>query len=367
MKKILHISKFYPPYYGGIEDVVNSIVGALKGIYDQQVICFNRGHKTTVDVVDGVTVTRVGIAGEVASQPIPMGYLVSLFRVMNSFRPDYIHIHLPNPLVCLLLLLLPTKGIKIVVHWHADILNNPLYWLCRWVEQRILRRADYIIATSKEYVEASIPLKKHLQKVMILPNTIVEKKLAMPAQADIEALRSRFGGKKIVLAVGRHVPYKGLPYLIEAAQYLSENVVVLIAGEGPETVYLHQLAKRQANVHFLGRISNNELSLYLHAADVFAFPSTDRREAFGVALAEALYCGVPAVTFAIQGSGVNWVNQDKVTGIVLKERSAKQYADALNTLLNDDDMHHAYGNNAQVWVKKNFLADQIDMLRNVYV
>lgn len=366
MRKILHISKFYTPYYGGIEDVVNSIVGTLKGDYDQQVICFNNGYRTTVDIVDNVTVIRVGIVGIVASQPIPMGYWHSLYREIQSFRPDYIHVHLPNPLICSLLRLVPTKGIKIVVHWHADILNNPLYWLCRREEQQMLKRADCIIATSKEYVEASSPLRNHLQKVMILPNTIVEKKLAMPTQTDIDALRAKFGKKKIVLAVGRHVPYKGLPYLIEAAQYLSEDVAVLIAGEGPDTAYLHQLAERQTNIHFLGRLSNNDLSLYLHAADVFAFPSIDRREAFGVALAEALYCGVPAVTFAIQGSGVNWVNQDKVTGIVVKEKSAQKYADALNTLLNNDILRKTYGCNAKTWVREHFLANQINVLHKIY-
>ena len=347
--------------------MVNSIVGVLKDDYEQQVICFNTGHKTMVDMVDGVTVTRVGIAGVVASQPIPTGYWFSLCRIIRTFRPDYIHVHLPNPLVCLLLLLVPLYGAKIVVHWHADIIDNPLYWLCRGVEQSILRRAEHIITTSREYAESSIPLRNHLQKVMILPSTIVENKLAMPAQADIEALRSRFGRKKIVLTVGRHVPYKGLPYLVEAAQYLSENVAVLIAGEGPDTPHLHQLAKQQSNIHFLGRISNNDLSLYLHSADVFAFPSIDRREAFGLALAEALYCGAPAVTFAIQGSGVNWVNQDKVTGIVVKEFSAKQYAEALNTLLNDDALRQIYSRNAQTWVKENFLSDQIDALHKVYV
>ena len=174
MKKILQISKFYPPYYGGIEDMVNSIVGVLKDDYEQQVICFNTGHKTMVDMVDGVTVTRVGIAGVVASQPIPTGYWFSLCRIIRTFRPDYIHVHLPNPLVCLLLLLVPLYGAKIVVHWHADIIDNPLYWLCRGVEQSILRRAEHIITTSREYAESSIPLRNHLQKVMILPSTIVE-------------------------------------------------------------------------------------------------------------------------------------------------------------------------------------------------
>ena len=45
---------------------------------------------------------------------------------------------------------------------------------------------------------------------------------------------------------------------------------------------------------------------------IFCFPSITRNEAFGIALAEAMYCGKPAVTFTIEGSGVNFVSLDGV-------------------------------------------------------
>lgn len=38
--KILHVSKFYPPYRGGIEDVCYNIVQALQE-HTQKVFCFN--------------------------------------------------------------------------------------------------------------------------------------------------------------------------------------------------------------------------------------------------------------------------------------------------------------------------------------
>lgn len=366
MKKILHISKFYTPYYGGIEDVVNNIVNTLKGSYDQQVICFNNQPKHSKEIVDGIEVTRVGILGTVFSQPISYGYWYSLLHTIRTFRPDYIHIHLPNPLICLLLLMTPRYGAKIVVHWHADILNNRLYRLCRGIERIILQKAYAIIATSKEYVEGSIPLQPFKQKIIILPNTIAANKIITPTAKERDELRANYSQKKIVFAVGRHVAYKGFNYLIEASKYLDKGVAVVIAGTGPETQHLKQLAVGLPNIYFLGRISNEQLSLYLHSADVFAFPSIDRREAFGVALAEALYCGIPAVSFAIKGSGVTWVNKDGYTGIVVPQFSAQLYATALNKLLNDDVLRATYSHNAKEWIQTHFMADQINILRKVY-
>ena len=62
------------------------------------------------------------------------------------------------------------------------------------------------------------------------------------------------------------------------------------------------------------------------ACDVFCFPSVTKNEAFGIALAEGMYFGKPAVTFTIPGSGVNYVNLDGVTGIECKNADCKDYA-----------------------------------------
>ena len=59
MKKILHISKFYHPYYGGIEDVAQTLVDELKPYYDQKIICFNH-EKGTIYNINGVDVLRIG-------------------------------------------------------------------------------------------------------------------------------------------------------------------------------------------------------------------------------------------------------------------------------------------------------------------
>ena len=77
--------------------------------------------------------------------------------------------------------------------------------------------------------------------------------------------------------------------------------------------------------------------------DIFCFPSVTKNEAFGLALAEAMYFGKPAVTFEILGSGVNYVNLKNVTGLEVKNGDSKAYAEAMVKLVENDALRIKMG------------------------
>lgn len=371
MKKILHISKYYFPYHGGLEDIARSIVMEMREQYEQRVLCFNHTCKETIrSTEDGVEIVRIKAPFTVSSQPISFSYLHVLRQEIRSFRPDIIHVHFPNPLVGLFLLLIPLDGIRLIIHWHSDILGKQvLYCLYRPLEQRILQRADAILVTSHQYKEYSAPLRDFIGKTQVLPNIIHEPKLLLQPEDKqaIEQIKLRFPGKKIVFFLGRHVPYKGVDILLQSVPYLSDTCVVVIGGTGEQTAYWQQLAAPYGDkVQFVGELHDDEKRRFLYASDVFAFPSIDRREAFGVALTEALYCGAPAVSFRIEGSGSMWVNQNGKTGIVVENIDPHAFAEAINTLVQDDVLRARYSKAAHQWIKKNFLKDQLYLLLTVY-
>lgn len=371
MKKILHISKYYYPFHGGLEDVARSIVVEMQKLYTQRVVCFNHTHTgTTRSMEDGVEVVRVNAPVVCASQPLSLSFLRILRNEIRAFQPDIIHVHFPNPLIGLYLLLLPLEGIRLIIHWHSDILGKRgLYTLYRPWERRILQRADAILVTSPQYMEQSAPLRDFIEKIQILPNTIHEPKLTVQPgdQEAIAHIKQRFSKKKIVFFLGRHVPYKGIDILLRSVPHLSDKCVVVIGGTGEQTAFLQQMAAPYGEkVQFVGELHDAEKRYYLHAADVFAFPSIDRREAFGVALAEALYCGVPAVSFRVEGSGSMWVNQSGKTGIVVDTIEPQAYAEAINSLLQDDALRAQYGKAAQQWIQTHFLKDQLYSLLTIY-
>ena len=359
MKRILHISKYFYPYAGGIEDVCLNIVRILQNgnnhqTFHQAVLCFNDGPETKTELCDGIEVTRVGIAGIVASQPIALRFGKVLRRMMREFQPDYIHFHAPNPLAGFFLLQELPENVHLIVHWHSDIVAQKLiYKAIKPLESKLLQRADTIIATSPNYIDGSLPLKPFRNKIVVIPNPIDPAKLVWQTE-QVQQLKTRYGNLPIVLFVGRHVPYKGLQYLIQAAPLLKEKCVVLVGGTGPLSKELMQMNTSEA-VHFLGRIPDSELATYYAAADVFAFPSVTKNEAFGVALAEAMYCYTPAVTFTIPGSGVNWVSVNGLTGIEVENGSVTQFAVAMDELIRNREWRTVLAQQAHQRVLDKFL------------
>lgn len=358
--KILQISTYYLPHFGGIEQVVYDFCSILtKHGHTTKVICFNDKPKTLVDTYEGQEIIRVGYKCKLASQAISLRYFFELKKIIKKFRPDVIHIHLPNPLIAIYLLIVNPKC-KITLHWHSDIIRQKrLKHLYAPFEKALLKRAEKIVATTQVYAENSDRLYRCMNKVRIIPCMIEDAfldRMSVDEKNMVSKLKELYKNKKIVFSIGVHREYKGLKYLIEASKYLTYDYIVVIAGTGPLTDSLKALANKLLlqNIHFVGRITDEEKKLYLWAAEVYAFPSITKNEAFGIALAEALYCGLPAVTFTIEGSGVNYVNQDGITGIEVHEFDAKLYAQALMSCTKEK-----YGANARKWAKEHFTRNAI--------
>jgi glycosyltransferase involved in cell wall biosynthesis len=369
MKKILHIPNYYPPHIGGIEEVCYSIVSGLPD-YSHRVICFNDEKKTRKDLYEGVEVIRCGTVKKLFSQSLSFSFYKELKRVFQEFEPDIVHFHAPNPLVSLYLLPVLPPRTSLILHWHGDIIEQDfLYTFYRPLEKCLLKRSDKILITSPAYVSESKALLPWHNKLEVVPNTVNTGKLQKQRGDDeaIRRLKGLYEGKKIIFTFGRHVPYKGLKYLIEAVPLLMEKAVVIIAGKGPLTGDLKRQAAAYPSVRFIGRLNNDELRHYLYAADLFAFPSITRNEAFGIALAEAMYCGLPAVTFTIPGSGVNWVCPDGETGLESENGHVLALAGAINKLLEDDSLRKKLGTDAALRAGKYFVADAIkDHIRALY-
>lgn len=359
--RILHISKYYPPYSGGIEDVAFNIVSICKSFNaDQMVICNNDDNLLVEEKYDGVEVVRVPTQAVVAKQPLSFSYFHELRRCIKKFNPDYIHIHLPNPLVSFLLLLCKVDSAKIIVHWHSDIVEQKLiYPFYRRIENRLLCKAEKILVTSEEYARKSAPLTGFDSKLQILPNIVNEDKLKITDLVIDEINRlSDIYKKPIILFVGRHVKYKGLEFLLESEKYISTDAVILVTGSGPLTEELKRCTESD-RIQFLGRVSDVELTALMHLAKVFAFPSITKNEAFGVALAEALYCNTPAVTFTIDGSGVNWVNKNGISGIEVPNGDVHAFAQAIDQILSNEGLYDKLSQGAGFWCRQNFTRDQI--------
>ena len=342
-KTILQIAKYYYPVEGGIETVTKYMGEGLSAL-ENVVVCFSQDGITRVDMVNGVKVYRIASSLNVASQDIAFSYYYYLKKIIYEEQPDIILLHCPNPFLYPITAKKKKKNAKLVLLWHSDILGKGiLYKMVKMFEKVILKKADLILATSPNYIHPSSPIYKYRDKAKVVPNGIIRKDfLWRPGDEKIiEEIRHKYHNKKIVFFVGRHAPYKGINYLIEAEKYIQSDCIILIGGRGPETERLKAMTNSD-RIKFIGRIPNEYLRCYYYASDIFGFTSCTKQEAFGIALAEAMYCGSVPVTFTIEGSGVNWVSIKNETGLEVPLGDVKAYAAAVDKLLSDRDLYMKY-------------------------
>jgi len=368
MKTILHISKYYYPDLGGIETVAMYLAEGMKD-YRNIVICFATDKMYSEEDIHGVTVYRVPADFSFMSQDVAFSYRRILKQVLEQEKPDAVHVHLPNPFVYPLVCSCVSRETKVVLHWHSDILSKGLmYWLVKPFETAILKRADVIISTSPNYIPDSKPLQRFIDKVRVAQNGIISERFDLHEgdEEKIREIREHYKGKTIVFTCGRHIPYKGLDNLIKADAFIKGDCVILIGGKGPIDKDLKAIPHTD-RVKFLGRLLDDSLRHYLYAADIFAFPSNTKAEAFGIALAEAMYCNCAPISHTIEGSGVNWVSIDKKTGIVVPLNDIKAFAEAIDTLICDEKLRKTYAEAARNRILENFTKEKaVAVMNEIY-
>ena len=169
---------------------------------------------------------------------------------------------------------------------------------------------------------------------------------------------------RFFLFVGVMRYYKGLDYLIEAAQLSNQDIVLI--GDGPEKTRLEKLASDLKHVHFLGALEDEDKLAILQLSHSMVFPSHLRSEAFGVSLLEAARAKKSMITCDIQ-TGTSWVNQHQKTGLVIPPSNPKALAEAMNLLVTDLPLNKQYGERAYERWQAHFQTHQIgEAYRKLY-
>lgn len=348
--RITHLGKYYPPEMGGIETVTQTIVqGQTAQQHEVKVVCFNTDAGGN-DTLDGAKILRYPVNRFIGSQPMGFAYFIDGMK--HCLSVDVVHLHAPNLLAALMALILPSS-VKLVVHWHSDVIGKG--WLGRLVrplEFGLLKRADAVIATSPRYAEGSVMLRRVLSKVSVIPLSL--RPAVKPPQANDEPLPSPLlefiGNRRLILATGRLVSYKGFNYLIEAVPELPADVAVVIVGDGPLRQTLSQQIEQaglQDRVKLAGRVSNECLASLLSMATLFCLPSIERSEAFGMVLLEAMSHGLPVVCTDVPGSGMPWVNQHEVSGLNVTPCQGRAIAQGCNRILDSPSLHQSLSEGAK--------------------
>jgi glycosyltransferase involved in cell wall biosynthesis len=359
--RVLQLSKFFPPIFGGIETVTWELAEGLHAAGAQvEVLCSNQAAATVRERASaGYRIVRAGSWGQLLSTSMAPPMVGELLRRRRAH--DLIHVHMPDPMAAAALWTARPTG-RVVVHWHSDVIRQRrALALYRPLQDWLLARADAVIATSDAYAAASQALLPWRGKVAVVPIGMSDNRSEACRQRAADVQR-RLRGRRIVFALGRMTYYKGFGVLIEAARRLPEDCAVIIGGDGDLLEdYRHQVARAglSGKVHLPGHIPDDELASYFHACDVFCMPSTLRAEAYGVAMVEAMAVGRPVVASDISGSGVPWVNQHGRTGLNVAVGDAGALAAALTRLLTDEPLRLQLAEGARRRYEEEFAASRM--------
>ena len=350
--KVLQLGKFYP-IRGGVEKVMWDLTCGLsaRGI-DCDMLCAELDRDEVIHLNEhGRVICLKAWMKKAATMIAPK--MISWLR-KHKGEYDIIHVHHPDPMACLALRLSGYKG-RVILHWHSDILKQK--FLLRFyapLQRWLIRRADTIIGTTPVYLKESPYLKNVQDKTVAVPIGIepvsYDPKLA-------EEWKQRYPGKKLVVSIGRLVPYKGYTYLIQACRHLGEEYLVLVVGDGPLMDNLTGEVQDYGvkdRIKFLGYVEDNEMHALLAACDLFVMSSVMKTEAFGIVQIEAMSLGKPVIATKIPESGVSWVNADCVSGINVPIKDDKALAEAIRRICTDPDLRKAYAEGAKDRFETNF-------------
>jgi glycosyltransferase involved in cell wall biosynthesis len=324
-----------------METVLRDLCDGTAGDWNVRVVAANDRNETVRERCGEVDVVRAAAFGQAASVPLCPSLPFELWR----HRADCVVLHEPNPIAGTALFL-RTPAPRFVIWHHSDLVRPwwapPTYG--RIVQRALYRRADCVIVSSPA-LAATCTLVRSAKRVAVIPFGVPLERYQRvdgASRARVAQLVAAVPGPRM-LFVGRLVYYKGLEVLLDAMERCQGSLV--IAGEGPLDGALRALVtgKRLGDrVLFAGHVSDADLPALYQACDVFVLPSIARTEAFGVVQIEAMAAGRPVVSTNLP-TGVPWVNQHEVTGLVVAPRDPVALGDALGRLLDDDALRRRLG------------------------
>jgi phosphatidylinositol alpha-1,6-mannosyltransferase len=307
-KKILFITRNFPPMTGGMERLMYEAAGILAREYDLTIIgppgCTRHAPANTVALEAGASVLSFNFSA-----------LLLFFKKLRGRQFDLIiggsGVAAPSTSVLKLLTGSPSC---IFIHGLDLVVSHTIY---QTLFIPLIKFSSLLIANSR--FTSRLAEEKGVAKTRL---TTINPGTDTPPPYDGDALKARLGlsGKPLLLYVGRIIERKGLlPFLEHSFPSVIERypeIQLLIVGEEPMAALKRESGLRESisrliaanswdrNITFLGRATDTELWQAYQAADALIFPLVPiggDAEGFGMVAIEAASQGTPTIAFACGG------------------------------------------------------------------
>jgi len=202
--------------------------------------------------------------------------------------------------------------------------------------------SDYIICGARFQKEIMQDEGAMPEKIRVISGG-VDVETYQPKYVEREPFKKFLGAedKFILLSLGRLVRRKGFDDAIRALTYLDDikNLLLLIAGDGPEKPFLTKLAQTlslEEKVKFLGLVSSDHMPKIYNIADLFVAPFRvigRDLEGFPLVVLEAQASGVPVIS--TNTAGVPELVENGKSGFLVQMNSPRKIAEKIRLFYDD--------------------------------
>lgn len=211
--------------------------------------------------------------------------------------------------------------------WWQRPLAHPFLKYLRWWDQAAAARPDHFIPISQQVAARSIQYYHRSPEPVLLPP--VSPPRSLPQAWQPPDSWATFWTEPFILSVGRLVAYKKVDLAIKAAVKHSTHLVII--GTGPHLHYLKKVAPNHPLIHFVGQVSETELSaLFMQAKATIQVGQED----FGIALLESLSYGTPVIVNTTSGAAE--VITHLTHGVHLTAETVSEITEAISLVLSRD-------------------------------
>ena len=208
--------------------------------------------------------------------------------------------------------------------------------LLKAIQSFYVKRARIIIVPSnyvKNLVQGwDIPK----DRIVVIYNAVRQPDVLDVGKREARAILGLPEDKRLLITVGRLIPLKRIDQIIKIMPQL-DNAKLIVVGDGPARKPLERLVASlnlKDRVLFIGRVSQEDVPLYLRASDVLVLNS--ETEGLSHVLLEAMAVGVPIV--ATDAGGNPEVIEDGVNGLLVPIGDQEELKGAILRVLQDNEL-----------------------------
>lgn len=265
-----------------------------------------------------------------------LGQYVAARRLLKERRIDLVHAHWLIPQGLVALGLKRRFAVPYLVTSHGGDLFGLRGRVLNALKRRVASSSTAMTVVSSAMRDEAIVIGLKPPELKVLPMGVDLCQRFIPDTGEERATDE-------LLFVGRLVPKKGLPYLLDAMPRVlasRPSVRLNIAGFGPEESSLRAQASRlgiENSVSFLGAMPQASLPQLYRRASVFVAPfirdDSGNQEGLPVVLMEAIGCGCPVVVGEV--AGVHDLLGDAATDVCVDARNVDALVAAILATLGD--------------------------------